>query len=291
MNKDLDVITSLYRPYKITKHGKCTILNTMEGDYVVKADPSIDYKHLYHYLHSRNFTYYPKLVDCSRDTSNIFEYQEDLSVDTAQKATDLIHIVALLHAKTCYFKEITNDRYKEIFDDIKNNILYIQNYYTELYDSFLREVYYSPSQYLFLRNYSLLYHAISYVDAKVDEWFLKVKDKNKMRVCLVHNNLSLDHFIKNEEEYLISWDQYTFDTPVLDLYHFYQNEWARIPFLEIFSLYQSDNELLEEEKLLLDILISIPTKVEFGSNELENTKKIRELINYLSKSSKIVLSN
>ena len=291
MNKDLEVLTSLYKPYRVSKKGKCTIFNTMEGDYVVKGNTKIDYKYLYHYLHSRNFSYFPKLVDGSRDTTKVFEYQEDLSIDTSQKAMDLIHIVALLHSKTCYFKEITNDRYKKIFDDLKNNISYLKNYYNELYETFLKEIYYTPSQYLYLRNYSLLYNAIAYVDSKTDEWFLKVKEQNKMRVCLIHNNLNLDHFIKNEESYLISWEEYTFDTPVLDLYHFYQNEWMNIPFLEVFSSYQEENALLEEEKLLLDILISIPMKVELNKDELENTRKIRELINYLSKSSKIVISS
>ncbi len=290
MNRDLEVLTNLYKPYKISKSGKCTILNTMEGDYVVKGNTKIDYKYLYHYLHSRNFSYFPKLVDGSRASTNVFEYQEDLSIDTSQKALDLIHIVALLHSKTCYFKEITNDRYKQIFDDLKNNINYVKNYYNEWYESFIKEIYYTPSQYLFLRNYSLLYNAIAYVEAKTDAWFLRVKDQNKMRVCLIHNNLKLEHFLKNEEAYLISWEEYTFDTPVLDLFHFYQNEWMHIPFLEIFSAYQDDNTLLEEERLLLDILISIPMKIELGSNELENTRKIRELINYLSKSSKIVLN-
>ena len=61
---------------------------------------------------------------------------------------------------------------------------------------------------------------------KIDEWYKKITDKNRERVCLIHNNLSLEHYIKNENEYLISWDNYTYDNPVIDLYKFYQNDWS-----------------------------------------------------------------
>ena len=32
----LDLITKLYKPYRITKKGKCTIINSMDGDFVIK---------------------------------------------------------------------------------------------------------------------------------------------------------------------------------------------------------------------------------------------------------------
>ena len=44
------------------------------------------------------------------------------------------------------------------------------------------------------------------------------------RVCVVHNNLKDEHLLKNDKNYLISWDKYLIDTPVLDLYRFFQNE-------------------------------------------------------------------
>ena len=57
---------------------------------------------------------------------------------------------------------------------------------------------------------------------RLDSWYLLVKDKSKQRVVLVHNNLKLEHMIKGTDEYLISWDQYTFDSPVLDLVNLYK---------------------------------------------------------------------
>lgn len=291
MNRSLEVFNKIYKPYKITKKNNVYILHTMNGDYVAKLNPKIDYNKLYSYLHSRSFSYVPELSKDSRDDMVVLEYQEDLSVNNNQKALDLINLVSLLHNKTSYFKNVTNDTYKEIYDNIKNNLDYLNNLYDGMFLSYLNEEYIVPSHFLFLRNYSLIYNAIYYSYSKLDEWYEKIKDKNRQRVVLVHNNLELDHLIKNKDEYLISWDSYTFDTPVLDLYHLYQNEWENVYFADIFSAYNEGFSLLEEEKLLLDILISVPLTIEMGDNEYHNCRDVRRLIEYLSSSSKIVFNN
>ena len=90
---------------------------------------------------------------------------------------------------------------------------------------------------------------------------------------------------------MISWDSYTFDTPVLDLYNLYLNEWESVEFSSVFKEYNKSFNLLDEEKKLLDILISIPHEVKLDSNEYHNCRKIRKLIDYLSKSSKIVIES
>lgn len=291
MNNSLEVLSNIYKPFRITKLNNCILMQTMEGNYIIKKHPRINYSELYQYLNSRYFNYVPKIIDANREDAIMFEYQEDLSIDKNQKAQDLMKLVSLLHSKTIYFKEVTNDTYKEIHENLKNNVLYIKDYYNDLFELYIIEQFNSPSHYLFLRNYSLINNACNYCLEKIDEWYEKIIDKNRQRVCLIHNNLSLEHYIKNKEEYLISWDHYTYDNPVIDLYSFYKNEWSSLSFLELFQLYNDNNELLEEEKLLLDILISIPYKIEEEKKEINNIHSYRNLINYLSKSSKIVLSD
>ena len=290
MTRSLEVFNEIYKPYKITRKNKVYIVNTMDGDYALKENPQINYKDLYKYLKSRNFNYLPNMSLDSRDDILVLEYQDDISIDKEQKALDLIELVGLLHSKTSYFKSVTNDKYKEVYEKINSNILYLSNLYEDYFNKFLQEEYLTPSHYLFLRNYSLVYKANMYVKDKLDEWFRMIKDKNKERVALVHNNLKLDHFLKNDEEYLISWDNYTIDSPVLDLYHFYQNEWLNISFSEIFLKYNDVFSLLPEEKVFLDILISLPLTINFTDNELNNCQMVRELINYLNSSAKIVFN-
>ncbi len=289
MNRSLEVFNKLYKPYKITKKNHVYILNTMEGDYAVKLSPKIDYNKLYNYLYSRSFNYLPQISKDSRDDMLVLEYQEDLSIDNNQTAIDLINLVSLLHSKTSYFKNVPIDKYKEIYNNIKNNLTYVSNKYDEMFMEYLNKEYCMPHEYLFLRNYSLIYNAINYSNTKLDEWYTKIKDKNRERVALIHNNLQLDHLIKNKNDYLISWDSYTFDTPILDLYNLYKNEWNNMEFKEVIKTYNSNFALLEEEKLLLDILISIPYDVSLDNTEYNNCRNIRQLIDYLSNSSKIVI--
>ncbi len=291
MNRSLEVFNKIYKPYKIHKKNNVYILNTMDGDYVIKLNPKIDYQKLYSYLYSRSFNYVPDISKDSRDDMLVLAYQEDLSMNKNQKALDLINLVSLLHNKTSYFKNVTNDTYKEIYDNIKNNLVYLDSLYDGMFMKYLDEEYSTPSHYLFLRNYSLIYNAIHYSYGKLDEWYSKIKDKNRQRVVLVHNNLQLDHLIKNKNEYLISWDSYTFDTPVLDLYHLYLNEWEDVEFSEVFNIYNDGFSLLEEERMLLDLLISIPMTIEITEDEYNNCRNIRRMIECLGKSSKIVLIN
>lgn len=291
MSRSLDVLTQIYKPFRITRINKCILFNSMEGNYIVKQNPQINYHELYNYLYTRNFKYLPALIDDSREDVIVLEYQVDIYLDKNQKGEDLIKIVALLHSKTSYFKNITKDTYKEIYDNLKNNIIFIDNHYSELYDKYLQEQYTEPSHYLFLRNYSLIYNACKYCLTKLEEWFNLVSTKEQQRVALVHNNLKLEHFIKNEDDYIISWDHYTIDNPVIDLYNFYKNEWNNLPFSDIFQIYNNNFELLEEEKILLDILISIPYKIDNIDNMLSECREIRRLINYLGNSSKIVINS
>lgn len=290
-NRSLEVFTKLYKPYKITKINNVYILNTMEGDYVVKLNPKIDYRKLYNYLYSRSFTYVPSLNIDSRDDMVVLSFQEEVEVTDNQKILDMIQIVGLLHSKTSYYKDVTLDRYKEIYQNIKDNLLYIEEYYDSSFNFFLESYYNSPSEYLFLRSYSSIFGAIKYCFDTLDDWYSKVMGKSSERVCLIHNNLKLEHFIKNTDDYLISWDHYTYDTLVLDLFKLYRNEWEKVSFLEVIESYNSINMMLEEEVLLFNILISMPYKVDFDSSEYEKCRELRRLVNYLDKSSKIVLNN
>lgn len=288
MNKSLEFFTKLYKPYKITKNNNVYIFYTMEGNYVIKLNPKIDYIKLYEYLFMRNFSYVPLLIQDSRDDALVIKYEEDFPISGEQKSFDLINLITLLHTKTCYYKKITIDTYKEIYECISDNLKYVENYYNDLFLNYLEEEYNTPSHYLLLRNFSLINNAINYSFKKLDEWFNLIQDKEKQRVVLVHNNLRLEHMIKNKDEYLISWDNCKIDTPVLDLYKFYLNEWENVSFKELFETYNNQFELLEEEKILLFVLISIPYEVVMTDKEIEVCRNLKKLINYLNSSSKIV---
>lgn len=286
MNRSTEVIKELYKPYEVKKVNNVYIFRTMEGDFVLKENPLISYYKLYSYLESRGFIYFPSLIPDSHDDIVLLRYEEDISYKDEQKAFDLIGLVGLLHSKTSYFKEVTKDKYKEVYENINNQINYLTSYYHSLYDSFIESVL-IPSKYLFLRNFSIIYASLIEASKRLDTWYSKASDLGKERVCLCHGNLRLDHYIKNKNDYIISWDKYSFDTPVLDLDVFYKNEWENIDFQEVLKRYYEEFSLNEEERLLLSTLIILPFKVSFLGSEMDICRRVRELINYLDKSFKI----
>lgn len=283
MNK-LESLKSLYKPYRYTIKGKCTILETTSGNFVIKKKPSNkDLYSIFNYLKSRNFSYFPDIYNDTRDDTYIYEYIEDKNIINPQKSEDLINLVGLLHAKTSFNKEVTEEKYKEIYENIKNNILYLRDYYLKYYNLFLTDIYMSPAKYEFVRNYSKITAALSFSETELDNWYDLVKDKSSERLSLIHNNLSLDHYIRSDKDYLISWDEAKFDTPILDLVKLYQNNFWELEFSSIYKKYLSVTNLSISEQKLFFILISLVPEIEFINNEFNCCKEMRKKLDYIYK--------
>lgn len=284
MNKSIEVLKSIYKPYRYTIKGKSTLLETTCGDFIIKPKNK-DINELYTYLTNRGFMNYPKIIDSSRDEVNVFEYVEDIKLPKEQKCDDLIEIIASLHNKTSYFKEVSEDKFKSIYEDIKSNISYLSNYYNTLYEIGFNEVYASPSNYIFMRNYFKINAALEYANSELDNWYSLVTNETKIRVCLIHNNLELNHLLNNK---LISWDNYMIDTPIIDIVKLYKNEWKNINFSEILERYIYKFPLLDYEKKLLFILISMPPQIKKSNNEFEKCKVISEVMDYVFKTEELI---
>lgn len=282
MNKSLEVLKSIYKPYRYTIRGNVLILETTSGDFVIKEkNNEKSMRELYAYLMSRNFTNFPKLVDEARNDVNVYEYLESVTMPIEQKALDMIDLISQLHNKTTFYKTVTEDTFKEIYDAIKSNIVYLKGYYNTTYEEIKKEIYMSPSHYLFIRNAYKIFASLDFCENELEEWFSLVKNQNKKRVCLIHNHLSLEHFLKKDKEYLISWEQARIDTPVMDLVSFYQQEYFSVNFDILFSRYFEKVKLNTDEKKLLFLLISLPKKIVFSDNEFATCENVRESLDYL----------
>lgn len=287
MNKSYQVLKDVYKPYRYTIQGHVTVLESTSGKFVVKPKEK-DLKSIYQYLRSRNFSSFPPLVDDSRDGVHVFSYVEDTLMPKEQKAQDLMDVVASLHQKTTFFKNVSQDTYQEIYENIESNVLYLRQYYDGLFEECFREVYPSPSHYLFLRNFSKILSCLEFTKRELDDWFELVKKNGKQRVSFIHNNLSLDHYLKSDQDYLISWEKSKIDSPVLDLVHFYQKEYFDVEFQTLFQKYQEKFPWNSEEKKLFFILISLPKKMDFSGSEFQNCKNVRDSLDYLFKTESLV---
>ncbi|MGI6330070.1 MAG: hypothetical protein ACOXZR_04475 [Bacilli bacterium] len=275
-----------YHPNRYTFKKGVKIINTDDGCFVFKKKKN-NIKELYKYLNSRNFNYYPKLIDELEDY-NIYEYIEEVKTPKEQKAQDLIYLISLLHNKTTYYKEVDLVLFKEIYENIINKLTYLDNYYQDIITMIEKDVYMSPSQYLVARHISLILSVITFCQKEINNWYELIKDKTKTRVVTLHNNLEVDHLLGNEIKYLISWEHSTIGMPIYDFYLFYKKQALELDFSELLKLYESKYPLLEEERKLLFILISIPDKVSFNDSEYENCKRISKTIEYLSKNELLI---
>ena len=284
----INLITKLYKPHKVTVKKDVKILDCSNGSYVLKYKKNKDIKELYNYLNSRGFNCYPKLIEDNRDDVNVFEYVNDSSIDSEQKLIDLILLVSLLHNKTSYFREISNDKIKEIYEVLLGRVAYIEENLNMIIFEIEDNVFVSPSGSLLINNSSKVFESLTFVKNEIEEWYKLSIDKNKMRVCLVHNNLELDHYIKGDKEYLISWDNYIMDTPIIDIVKLYKNVYINMDFSEPLKLYMEKFPLREEEKKLLFIMLIIPEEIKLSNNEIDNVKKVRLFLDYIFKTENLI---
>ena len=272
-------------PKEYLNEGKVIIVSTDKGRYVFK-NGNID-KQVLEYLKSRNFDYLPKSINSSNEDYRIDEYIEGYDIPREQKMLDLVHLVALLHNKTTHYKELDSEYYEEIHDDIRGNLEYLYSYYTDIITMIESKVYMSPGEYLLATNISKVYDMIDKCNELLEHWHNQVKEKKKQRKVVLHNNLSLDHFIRNDNSYLISWDKAKIDSPVFDIYKLYKKHALEFDFSDILKEYEKNYPLLDDEKELFKVLIIMPDVISFGKNNYENCKKVRSFIDFLEKAEEL----
>ena len=186
------------------------------------------------------------------------------------------------------YKEIDIDNYKYIYEETNNKIEDIYNYYNTIMDNIESTIYMSPSNYLIARNISFIYSAINFAKRNIDTWYKLIENKRKVRVVVVHNNLSLEHYLKKDKPYLISWESSIIDMPIYDLVSLYKNHYLDFDFTDLLKIYLSKYPLTEEEMILFLTIISIPNKIEYNDSEYKTVLNIRKQLDYIYKTSELV---
>ena len=65
------------------------------------------------------------------------------------------------------------------------------------------------------------------------------------------------------------------------LYKFYRKEGYKLDFNYLLDVYSENLTLLEEERMLFNVLVSIPPKIEMIKNEYYNTINISDSLKYI----------
>ena len=265
---------------------RITIKNSVkiiDNNYVIKKKKE-SLNNTYNYLLSRSFDYFPEIIKEDNDYI-YYKYINDIIEPKEQKIIDLINLLIILHSKTTVYKEVDIDYYKYIYESINDKINDTYNYYNNLMDNIDNEVYMSPSNYLIARNISLVYKSLNYSKENIDKWYKMIDTSRKVRMSLIHNNLILDHYLKEDKPYLISWDNSRIDMPLYDLVSLYKNNYLDFEFTDLLKIYLNKYPYTHDEMTLFLILISIPDKIKATSSEYNTVLEVRRLIDYLYKTS------
>lgn len=272
-------------PKSIRKINNSYVVESFDKKYFFKKNSS-DVDKYFNYLVSRNFNYFPnyfKLGDY-----NVYDYIDNIDDSTYENLYDIVDLISLLHMKTVRYRNTCIDDYKIIYEAFNEKLNDLNNYYVWINDIIDNDIYMSPSKYLLVLNISKIYNAISFCRRELDNWYDMVKDKPNQRECFIHNNLSLDHFVRGVNPYLISWDKAKFDFPINDFYDLYSKYYEKVDFDVLFNSYRSKFSLTEDELKLFFIKISMPFKIEFDSDEYSNVLEVKRLISYIENGDKII---
>lgn len=271
---------------KITLINDVRIVDTGSERLVIKKrDNELD--GLFRYLRSRSFDYFPEII-YSTDNYDVYRYVNDSNLDREEKLLDIVKLATMLHSKTTFYKDIDDDTYKELYESVIDRINYLYNYYNDVVDIIEGYDYMSPSNYLFVRNVSKLFASLDYARYQINNWYNIIKDKKRVRVVNIHNNLRVEHYLLEDKPYLISWRNSKKDIPIYDLINLYKNYYGEMDFCDLFRVYEGSYPLLEEEKCLLFCLVSIPEKLEFNLSEFEMCKKISRFYEYMYTTDRLI---
>ncbi len=263
------------------------ILNTRQGKVVIKEKKK-DKNKIYNYLLSRNFNHF-LLSNVDYDNYEIYPFIEEVNITSEQKALDLVIVLSILHNKTTFYKETDLDDIKRVYEDTNERIAYLFNYFNELQDMIEEKEFFSPSEYLFIRNVSKAYEALDYAGKTIKVWFEEVQNKKSSRYVLLHKNLKLDHFLVGKQnQNFISWDNAEVGFVIYDFLCFYKNEYLKFDMNKLYDVYQSKYRFTRCEELLLFTLISIPEKISI-ENDFNGCSKVYEWVEYLDKSHDLIL--
>jgi len=280
MNKDRKVTNYSYL-------GSAKILETEEGKVVLKKKTD-ETSELYSYLKTRGFHQYLENKELT-DEYEIYPFIEEVNIPAEQKAIDLMYILSMLHTKTTFYKEIDIDQDKEIYDRLHQKIIDLMRHYHDIQNQIEEKIYYSPSEYLLIRNISSIYYALDYSLKNLNDWYDEKSTKTKQRVVLLHNKIETDHILISNDIHLISWNHAKYDTPIYDFINFYKKEYLNFEMNSLFSIYSSKYNYTSDEMYLFFAILTIPDKITIKKEHYQNTYEIIKLIKYIEITNQFIL--
>ena len=255
-------------------------IETDKGNFIIKNKFN---NKIYNNLDRSNIDNYIK-YKYEIDDYYVYPYLNEIEIDDNEKALDIIYIISKLHNNTSYTKEISLEEIKDIYTEKKDKIKELREYYEYLRFIIEEKNIPSPSELYYLKNMSIIFIALDEIEQYLEEWYKIIKQEEKVRISLVHNNLELSHILESNKPYIISWDNACYNIPIYDFVTFYKKEFNNLNFSDLLIIYKNNTNLKKEELLMLYIEILMPNKIILDNTEIKNIYDLTYQNLYLQKS-------
>ena len=235
----------------------------------------------YRYLESKGFHNFidTKIID----GYEIRDYIDEVDISKEDKLNELIYLISIMHTKTTHYKNISINEIKLFYEKTTDEINNIKLFYNKIVEDNDIYMFLKPSINYLIKNISIILISLDNCKFFLDKWYDIVKTKLRKRVVMNHNNLKLSNFIVGSSLYLINFDNSIIDYPIYDIVSIFKNNFKIIDMIDLFNTYSSKYSLLKEEVYLLFVELLKIEKIDFKEFEVNNTRKISDLILYLNR--------
>lgn len=275
-------------PIKYTLVDNNKIITYPDKTIFIKKRSSYNIEEVYKYLDDHAVSNYLKPVEVT-DKELIFPYFEKTSLTDDEISKRLVLNLTIWQNKTTTYQKLNLDEVKNFYESTKKEINYLFSYYRDIILQLETKVYYLPTEYLFLRNSSILNRQLRVAADLLEEWYETVKNKERERLVYCHGKCELAHFLPIDDGYFISLEQAHLGRVSDDIENLFRKNFSSIDLVTTYNLYQRKYPYTLDEKLFLFVKLAIPPKIDIYPCNLETNKRLLDFYEQLIDFNKFIL--
>ena len=275
-------------PIKYTLVDNNKIITYPDKTIFIKMRSSYNIEEVYKYLDDHAVNNYLKPVEVT-DRELIFPYFEKTSLTDDEISKRLVLNLTIWQNKTTTYQKLNLDEVKNFYESTKKEINYLFSYYRDIILQLETKVYYLPTEYLFLRNSSIINRQLKVAADLLEEWYETVKNKERERLVYCHGKCELAHFLPIDDGYFISLEQAHLGRVSDDIENLFRKNFSSIDLVTTYNLYQRKYPYTLDEKLFLFVKLAIPPKIDIYPCNLETNKRLLDFYEQLIDFNKFIL--
>lgn len=275
-------------PIKYTLVDNNKIITYPDKTIFIKMRSSYNIEEVYKYLADHAVNNYLKPVEVT-DRELIFPYFEKTSLTDDEISKRLVLNLTIWQNKTTTYQKLNLDEVKNFYESTKKEINYLFSYYRDILLQLETKVYYLPTEYLFLRNSSIINRQLKVAADLLEEWYETVKNKERERLVYCHGKCELAHFLPIDDGYFISLEQAHLGRVSDDIENLFRKNFSSIDLVTTYNLYQRKYPYTLDEKLFLFVKLAIPPKIDIYPCNLETNKRLLDFYEQLIDFNKFIL--